>query len=168
MLYEFEITEADIGTVIGPPSGFLVSLSKVQSRTVRRYIVPNWDAGRQVWTSAYLQLRATGDVRDLVCINPAQAPAFPGQIANTSIADRGDFVVKCVPHQTSWRLVLSDAPLTAKELAEMGREQERKALEKSVIQMRADLERVEADKPQGAKSNARRAQAMMEGATRPV
>ena len=159
MLYEYTIDETYIGQTLAPANGYLVSLNKVHSRTVRRYIVPAWDAGRQVWTSAYLQLRATGDVRDLVCINPAQAPAFPGQIANTSIAYRGDFVVKCVPHQTSWRLVLSDAPLTAKELAEMGREQGRKALEESMIQMRVEA---------GAKSNARRAQAIMEGATRPV
>ena len=113
----------------------------MDTATARGYITPDWNEGEQRWQSAYLQLRATGDVRDLVCINPAQAPAFPGQIANTSIAYHGDFVVKCVPRQTSWRLVLSDVPLTAKELAEMGREQWRKGLEKSVIQMRADFER---------------------------
>ena len=80
-------------------------------------------------------------MRDLVCINPAQATLYPDYIINKSIAYHGDLVVKCAPHQTSWRLVLSDAPLTAKELAEMAREQWRKGLEKSSIQMRADFER---------------------------
>ena len=73
------------------------------------------------------------------CINPAKTWRHP--ITGASIQYLGQLQVRCLPKGSVYELTLSDASLTAKELAEMAREQGRKALEKSVIQMRADFER---------------------------
>jgi hypothetical protein len=63
----FTITDADVGTTIGPPDGFVTDLAMTQPPPV--YEVPEWDEGRQVWTAGYFILRGSGDHRDTDPVN---------------------------------------------------------------------------------------------------
>jgi hypothetical protein len=70
------------------------------------------------WVSGYLQLRNSRDLRDLVCVNPAQngmafcgAAPFAELFVNTSIGYRGDLTVIAVPKGWTFAVTLSDAPI---------------------------------------------------------
>jgi hypothetical protein len=154
-LFNFTLTDAFIGTSIGPADGgYLVSVRKVQSSTPQPYEVPCWNEGGRHWVSSYCQLRGARDVRDVYCHNPSQDVASP--VGGASIQYLGQLQVQCLPRGSVYELTLSDAPLTEKELAERGRAQERKALEDHIVAVR------------GAKETARRAKAMLDATRAPV
>jgi hypothetical protein len=154
-LFEFTLTDADVGTSIGPSDGgYLVDLK--QTRGASRYMTPAFDEGRQHWVSAYCQLRGALDHRDLVCVNPSQSAAWPGYIVNKSIPYLGALTIRCLPIGSEWSLALSDAPLTQREINERAEALRRKALEDHIIAVR------------GAKETARRARAVMDAARAPV
>jgi hypothetical protein len=163
MLYDFTITDTFIGQTIGPNVGFLVDLKQVRGPS--RYIAPAFDEGRQHWVSGYFQIRGALDHRDLVCVCPSQSPSAPfgTYVINKSIAYRGALTVLCVPVGSEWRMTLSDVALTQRELDERAEALRRKALEDHVAAIRNPRY-----PPAGPGVTARRAQVMMEGATRPI
>lgn len=67
-MFDFTITEANVGQTIGPENGFVTRLVRDRAPI---YETPTFDEGRQVWTRGYLQLRGSRDVRDLVCYDAA-------------------------------------------------------------------------------------------------
>jgi hypothetical protein len=95
---DFTIDETFVGQTIGPADGFLVNL--VLTTPPPRYEIPEGDAGRGIWKRGYLQLRGSGDIRDLICYprscrrspaRPRRGPVLPGpRYARISRAKRGD------------------------------------------------------------------------------
>ena len=63
-LFDFEISDADIGRNLGVPDGFLVNLGMAASPM---YEVPTWHEGRMHWRTGYLELRGSRAVRSLIC-----------------------------------------------------------------------------------------------------
>ena len=140
MLFKYDIDDTFIGQSIGPSDGgYLVDLK--QTRGASRYVTPAFDEGRQHWVSAYCQLRGALDHRDLVCVNPSQAPAWPGYVLNRSIPYRGQLQVRCLPIGSEWSLALSDTPLTQREINERAEALRRQALEDYIIAVRKKFER---------------------------
>lgn len=104
-LTEFTLTDADVGRVLPITDGYLVSL---RMTTPPLYEVPEGCDGDGIWRRGYLQLRATGDHRDLYC-NGIVQNGFSA-IQNHSLGYRGDLVVRCVPRGGVFSLTLSDQP----------------------------------------------------------
>lgn len=145
MLYEFTLTDADIGKTIGPPNAFLVDL--VQTERTTKSETPRFHEGKQHWVSSYIQLRGSKDVRDIFCLNPSQSPAPPlstskrhTHVVNDSIPYAGDLIVKCLPAGSTWEIALSDTELTWKEKNERAKAKQRKEIEAAVaaLQQKAD------------------------------
>ena len=114
-LTEYQITDADVGRVLGVPDGYLVSLSRTVAPPV--YEIPDGDVSRQVWKNAYLTLKGSGDFQPIYCNNPhqnGQTPMWVGDtmilVSNKSLRYRGDLVVVSVPRGSVHTLTLSDAP----------------------------------------------------------
>ena len=112
--FDFTITDADVGTSIGPPNAFLTDLSMTQSPTPS-YETPRASESRQCWLNAYLVLRGSEDCRDLYCCNPSAGGiwfSWGGSVAlaivNHSLAYRGNLVVVSVPRGSTWSVTLSD------------------------------------------------------------
>lgn len=103
---EHTITDANIGQVIGPADGFLVSL---RMTTPPIYEVPEGDDGSGVWKRGVLQLRGSRSVRDLYC-NSVVQNGFSA-VAGHSLGYRGDLIVRCVPRGGAFALTLSDLPV---------------------------------------------------------
>jgi hypothetical protein len=111
---EFQITEANIGEMIGPPDGFIVALSMT---TPPIYETPCWNEGTQKWLSGDFVLRGSNDFRDFVCIQPHNnggAFAWYGpngqMLVNRSESYSGGLMVVAVPKGSVWALTLSDVP----------------------------------------------------------
>ena len=105
-LTDYTLTDASVGQTIGPPNGFLVSLKMT---TPPKHETPEGDDGSGIWRRGYLQLRGSGDVRDVYC---ATTGSVPGGflIGNNSIPFKGDLIVRCVPRGGVFALTLSDLP----------------------------------------------------------
>ena len=103
---EHTITDANVGQVIGPADGFLVSL---RMTTPPVYETPEGDDGSGVWRRGVLQLRGTRSVRDLYC--NATAQNGHSAIQNHSLGYRGDLVVLACPRGGVFSLTLSDQPV---------------------------------------------------------
>lgn len=72
-------------------------------------MVPEGNDGSGAWTRGYLQIRGSGDVRDLFCYQPATGGHLSGvMVQNRSLAYRGNLVVRCVPRGSVWNITLSD------------------------------------------------------------
>jgi hypothetical protein len=108
--YDFTLTEADIGTVIGPPSGFLVSLIKTQAPPTTDEL-PQWDAGRMRWKAGRFVLKASGDYQCLVSLALTDTLPSKTWASGASFAYVGDLEVQCVPKGSTWSLTLSDTPI---------------------------------------------------------
>lgn len=115
-LFDFTITDQNVGELIGPQAGYLVNLA--MTTPPARLEIPSWDPGRQRWVSAYLVLRGQHDIRDLVCCNPSiDAGSFQwwgseGRLlTNSSLFYRGTLVIVCVPRGSVWAVSLSDIPI---------------------------------------------------------
>jgi hypothetical protein len=108
--FDFTLTDADIGTVLPVPNGFLVSLIKTQAPPPGAGELPQWDAGRMRWKAGRFALKASGDHRCLVSI--ALTDTIPGKVwaQNASIGYTGDLEVQCMPKGSTWSLTLSDVP----------------------------------------------------------
>jgi hypothetical protein len=104
-MFDFTLDDTTVGQNIGPQNGFLVSL---RMTTPPVYEVPEGNDGSGFWRRGYLQLRATGDVRDLYCNSVVQNGH--SAVQNHSLPYRGDLVVRCVPRGGVFSLTLSDQP----------------------------------------------------------
>jgi hypothetical protein len=98
------ITDADIGSTIGPPDGFLISIRLAVPPSV--YEAPSWDEGEQRWKSGYFVLRGSGDIRDAVSISPQTNGGLFASGGNLlvsgSIAYRGCLIAVAVPRGSVW------------------------------------------------------------------
>jgi hypothetical protein len=167
--FEFVITDANIGEVIGPPNGFLVKLMRTQPPKPSHQI-PDYDPGRRRWKSAYLQLRASGESRDVVCVSSQFGGGWAAHFGNgmaslwegASVAYWGDLTVLCVPKGSVWELTLSDIPV-AKGTTPVS---EVEAFMRGLF-ARAAKARAAAGEPQGA-STARKADAILHAARAPA
>jgi hypothetical protein len=114
MLFDFTLTEANVGEMISPPDAFLVSLTMATSPI---YETPTFDEGQQIWTRGYFCLKRERDIRNLVCLDARNGGAFGGgspyatMLANRSEAYRGQLTVVAVPKGSEWRISLSDVPI---------------------------------------------------------
>jgi hypothetical protein len=90
--FDFTVTEANIGQVIGPADGFLVNLTMT---TPPVHEVPRWNEGSQKWVSGYFVLRGSSDIRDFYC----SQTRFTSNVLvrDHSLGYRGDLVVVNVP-----------------------------------------------------------------------
>ena len=59
--FDHTLTEADIGAILGPANGFVVSLSQTAPTTDRGD--PQWSASFGRWKTGYLALRGEGDTQ---------------------------------------------------------------------------------------------------------
>jgi hypothetical protein len=111
MKTDYTITDADVGRVLDVPDGFLVNISQTKSQA--RYEIPSFDEGKQIWTAGYFVLRGSLDVRDAFCASP-QSSSLPSNpkiwLGNSSIAFRGDLIVKSVLRGSEWSVSVSDVP----------------------------------------------------------
>ena len=134
-LFEFDVDDSFIGKTIGPPDGgFLVD--NRQARPASSYITP-YGNSNGIWVSGYFQIRGSLDQRDLICVNPSQAPASDGHVAARSIPYHGALRILCVPKGSLWRMTLSDVALTQRELYERGEAALRKAMKDDIAAIRA-------------------------------
>jgi hypothetical protein len=147
-LFDYEITDADIGRALDPPSGFLVENRQIRPTSV--YVAPYGYNG--IWASGYFQIRGALDQRDLVCVNRSQGPAWDGHITGRSIAYHGLLKILCVPVGSMWKMTLSDVAMTTRELAARAEALSRAAMVDRIAAIRA------------GKSNARTADALLEAA----
>lgn len=107
---EFQITDADIGRVLTPADGFLVSL--VVTTPPPKYEVPEWDPGRRCWRTSYFVLRGSDDFRDLYCASPSSwGYVSKTLVINQSLGYAGDLQIVCVPRGAVFELTLSDVAI---------------------------------------------------------
>jgi hypothetical protein len=125
MQFDYTITDADVGRVLTPANGFLINLSRT-SATPPGYEIVEWDEGRQQVKAGRLVLRASGDVRDLVCIDTQSGGGW-GQharseivLANRSIRFRGNLLLIAVPKGSQWSVSISGVPVVRRPAPNMG------------------------------------------------
>jgi hypothetical protein len=116
MLTDYTLTDADIGRTLDVANGFVVNLARTAA-TPTPYEPPQFSASRQCWTHGRFVLRATGEFRDLFCIDTGSGGGWcdwNGNVGivvqNSSIGYRGLLKVICVQKGMTWSLTLSDAP----------------------------------------------------------
>jgi hypothetical protein len=80
MMYDFQISDANVGQTIGPQDGCLVSL--VMQTPPSRYEVPDFNAAAQQYTSGYFVLRGSGDTRNIYCSHCRVRSHFSGDLLN--------------------------------------------------------------------------------------
>jgi hypothetical protein len=107
-LFDYTLTDADIGTVLPVPNGFLVNLSKTQAGVREE---PQFSASKQCWIAGYFVLRASGDHQNLFSIGPFDTIPTNIWAQGASIGYRGDLKVVCVPKGSVWSVTLSDVPV---------------------------------------------------------
>jgi hypothetical protein len=115
---DYQITDADIGRDLGVPDGYLVRLRRTRAPTPSHQ-TPDYDEGRRIWKSAYLQLRASGEAMDMACVSSQYGGGWAAHYGNglatmwddASIHYRGDLKVLCVPRGSVWEVTLSDVPV---------------------------------------------------------
>jgi hypothetical protein len=143
MTFDYVLTDADIGTSIGPVDGFLVDLSQTSPPTQNS---PPQATPAGVWTGGnYLQLRGEKDYRDLYCAQPATAfMNWSGKrlflVVNHSLPYRGQLAINAVPKGSTFAITLSDVELTWREKNERAKAMERKALEAMVAEIQRKAE----------------------------
>ena len=113
--FDHTLTEADIGAILDPANGFVVSLSQTAPTTDRGD--PQWSASLLRWKTGYLALRGEGDTQAIYCCRPGGwTPLWVGDtrilIVSASLQFRGRLVVQCVPKGATYQLTLSDVPVT--------------------------------------------------------
>ena len=64
MMFDFTIDESSIGHTIGPPDGYLVTLS--MTRAPSRHEVPDHNPSIQQFTSGYFTLRTSRATQNLI------------------------------------------------------------------------------------------------------
>jgi hypothetical protein len=112
--FDFQLTDQDIGLVIGPENGFLVSLSQTAPSTDRSD--PQWSQSLGRWRTGYCTLKGQRDVRPIYSNRSgAWTPLWQGDqrilISNASFPYAGQLVVECVPRGAVYTLTLSDVPV---------------------------------------------------------
>jgi hypothetical protein len=109
------ITDADIGSTIGALDGLLTSVRMAVPPSV--YEVPDFDQGRQCFTSGVFVLRGSNDARDLVCVSPQTNGGLFANggnlLANGSIGYRGGLTVVAVPRGSLWNVTTAGGATTA-------------------------------------------------------
>lgn len=105
-LFEYVIDETFVGRALTPTNGFLINLKLTQAPV---YEIPEGCDGDGAWKRGYLQLKGSGDWRDLYCTSTVQNGH--SAILNHSFPYRGDLVVRCVPRGGVFALTLSDQPV---------------------------------------------------------
>jgi hypothetical protein len=116
MMYDFQISDANVGQTIGPQDGYLVSL--VMQTPPSRYEVPDFNAAAQQYTSGYFVLRGSGDTQNIYC--SLTGFVSPLLVRDHSLNYRGDPKVACVPKGSVWSVTLSDQPNPRAPLATPG------------------------------------------------
>jgi hypothetical protein len=116
---DFQITEANIGEMIGPQDGFLVALSRTRPHVHDG--APRWSASRLRWLSGYFVLKGTRDARNLISIDPSNGHAFIDYggygwpVAHVAMSASLDYAglleIVCVPKGSEWAITLSDVPV---------------------------------------------------------
>ena len=148
-LFDYEITDADIGRVLDPPDGFLVDNKQVQPAS--SYVVPYGNSDGR-WVSGYFQIKGTLDGRDLF----AFARRKPGR-AWTRHQQVHPLWRRSQDLMRSERLPLADdlvrRALTQREIDARAEALGRKAIQDNIIAIQ-----------KGAKSNARTSDAMLKAA----
>jgi hypothetical protein len=155
MMYDFQISDADVGRNLGVADGFLINLIMTQPPTV--YETPDHNPATQQFKSGYFTLRGSGDTQNLYCSLTGHLSTF--LVANHSLAYHGNLVVVCVPRGSTWSITVSDVALSKKERNELGKTATQKALE-------AHWRHLEAAPPQ-PHGTARKAEAILQAARTP-
>jgi hypothetical protein len=110
----YQISDADVGTTIGPQNGFVTGLTMLSPPTV--FETPDWDPGRQWFKSGYFTIRGEGDLRPIF---NAQIGAGVGHFSYWggeahSIVDgnflKGALKIVSVPKGSTWLVSVSDIP----------------------------------------------------------
>jgi hypothetical protein len=110
----YQISDADVGTTIGPQNGFVTGLTMLSPPTV--FETPDWDPGRQWFKSGYFTIRGEGDLRPIF---NAQIGAGGGHFSYWggeahSIVDgnflKGALKIVSVPKGSTWLVSVSDIP----------------------------------------------------------
>jgi hypothetical protein len=114
MLFDFIIDDSFTGQVIGPENGFVVKLRRTKAGP---YDPPSFSETTQQFTSGRFVLRASGEFRNLVCIDAQGVGGWAshyGTVASVlesaSIGYRGELMVVCCPKGSVWEITLSDVP----------------------------------------------------------
>jgi hypothetical protein len=119
MLTDYVIDDSMVGRALPITDGFLVSLRLTTPPPV--YETPEGDDGSGVWRSGYLQLRGSGDHKDLFCASPSSwGYVSKLLVGNQSLPYRGDLRVLCVPRGSEFSVTLSDIPIDRTLLAAPG------------------------------------------------
>jgi hypothetical protein len=110
MKTDYVIDDSMVGQAFGPTNGFLVNLRLTTPSP--SYATPEGDDGSGIWRSGYLQLRGSGDHKDLYCASPSSWGYLSKLlVGNQSLSDRGDLRVLCVPRGAVFSVTLSDVPI---------------------------------------------------------
>jgi hypothetical protein len=114
MLTDFTLTDADMGRVLPVADGFVVNLKRTKAGP---FDPPSFSAATQQFTTGRFVLRASGEFRNLVCLDTQSDGGWASQYSNTasvlinaSVGYRGDLTVVCVPKGSVWQITLSDVP----------------------------------------------------------
>ena len=111
----YQISDADVGTTIGPQNGFVTGLTMLSPPTV--YEQPDRDPGRQLFKSGYFTIRGECDLRPVF---NAQIGAGGGHFSYWggeahSIVDgnfpyKGALKIVSMPKGSTWQVSVSDLP----------------------------------------------------------
>ena len=103
-----------MGQTIGPPDGFVVNLKRTKAGP---FDPVGFSEAKQQFTNGRFVLRASGEFRNLMCIDTqsdggwaSQYSSTAGVLTNASIGYRGELMVVCVPKGSVWEISLSDVP----------------------------------------------------------
>lgn len=129
---DFVIDDTMVGAALPIENGFLVNLRMTAPPPA--YQVPFGNDGSGTWKSAYLQIRATGDHRDLFCACPDQGGVAGNVwITNRSLGFRGNLIIRAVPRGSVWQVTLSDVPVARSALATASWEAWSRSLREKII-----------------------------------
>jgi hypothetical protein len=109
----YEITRADVGTVIGPANGYLQSVEMTKGPSRYENAVPTPDGLR--WASGVFSIRGEGNLSDLICLEHSNA--WKRFIA-LNFAYKGGLCVRSVPVGSEWQIVVSDIPVVRRTYTE--------------------------------------------------
>jgi hypothetical protein len=111
---DFTITDANVGQVLPVADGFVVNLKRTKSGPFEQ---PEFSAATQQFTAGRFVLRASGEFRNLVCIDTQSDGGWASQYSSTasvwsnaSVGYRGNLTIVCVPKGSVWEITLSDVP----------------------------------------------------------
>jgi hypothetical protein len=112
-LTDYTISDADIGSALDPPNGFLVNLSQTAPAVPDGE--PQFSASKQVWLTGYFQIRGERDIQAVYCSRSGTwVPQWIGDqrilISNASFPYAGRLRIICVPKGSAWSVTLSDVP----------------------------------------------------------